>query len=55
MMGDEVIEYEKGGFDGVNDLRDFVRILSMNHSDLVGHVVHKTPDIKVNQHTKDKT
>lgn len=52
MMGDEVIEYEKGGFDGVNDLRDFVRILSMNHSDLVGHVVHKTPDIKVNQHTK---
>ena len=48
MMGEDVIEYEKEAFDGVNDLRDFVRILSMNHSDLVGHVISKNPDIKIN-------
>jgi DNA-binding Xre family transcriptional regulator len=24
MMGEDILEYEKGGFEGVNDLRDFV-------------------------------
>jgi hypothetical protein len=39
MMGEDILEYEKGGFEGVNDLRDFVRLLTINHSELVGHVI----------------
>ena len=47
MMGEDIYEYEKGAFEGVNDLRDFVRILSMNHSDLVGHVVNSPYDLTI--------
>lgn len=47
MMGEDIYEYEKGAFEGVNDLRDFVRILSMNHSDLVGHVVKVPYDLTI--------
>lgn len=47
MMGEDILEYEKGAFEGVNELRDFVRLLSMNHADLVGHVVKKEYDIDV--------
>lgn len=45
MMGEEVLEYEDGYFEGVNDLRDFVRVLSINHNDLVGHLKKEDYDI----------
>ena len=48
MMGEEITDYETTEFDGVNAMRDFVRILSMNHSDLVGHEINKSSDIRVN-------
>lgn len=54
MMGEEILEYEKGSFEGINELRDFVRILSMNHSDLVGHVINDKLDIKITRETKGK-
>lgn len=47
MMGEEVLEYEKGAFEGVNDLRDFVRILSINHSELVGKQMKKPHDTTI--------
>ena len=47
MMGEDILEYEKGGFEGVNDLRDFVRLLTINHSELVGHVIGEQLDITV--------
>lgn len=52
MMGEEVTDYETSEFEGVNAMRDFIRILSMNHSDLVGHVVNKSADIRVLNGTK---
>ena len=44
MMGEDILEYEKGAFEGVNDLRDFVRLLTINHSDLVGHIIGEKLD-----------
>lgn len=54
MMGEDVLEFENSSFEGVNDLRDFVRILSMNHSDLVGHVVNERYDIDIKHDKKGK-
>ena len=54
MMGEDVLEYEKGAFEGVNDLRDFVRILSINHSDLVGKMVKQPYDIEIRLDNKGK-
>ena len=48
MMGEEITDYETSEFEGINDMRDFVRILSMNHNDLVGHLVNKPLDIRIN-------
>lgn len=47
MMGDDVTEYEYTNFDGINDLKKFTRLLSMNHSDLVGHTREKDWDIYI--------
>jgi hypothetical protein len=47
MMGEEVTEFEKGSFEGINELRDFVRLLSINHAELVGHVVNSNLDIRI--------
>lgn len=54
MMGEDVTQFEKGAFDGNNDMRDFVRLLSMNHSDLVGHIKKEQYDIRVNNDIKGK-
>ena len=54
MMGEDVTEFEKGSFEGINDLRDFVRLLSINHSELVGHVIHSNLDISVKGDIKGK-
>ena len=47
MMGDEVSEFEYTNFDGINDLKKFARLLSMNHSDLVGHTREKDWDVYI--------
>jgi hypothetical protein len=47
MMGEDVTQWEKGAFEGINDLKKFVRLLSMNHTELVGHVVKDEYDIRV--------
>lgn len=52
MMGEEITDYETSEFEGINDMRDFVRILSMNHNDLVGHNVYKDVNIKINDDFK---
>jgi hypothetical protein len=54
MMGEDILEYEKGGFEGVNELRDFVRLLTMNHSDLVGHVIGEDLDTTIRLDKKGK-
>ena len=54
MMGEEIYDYESSEFEGINEMRDFVRLLSMNHNDLVGHVITKPYDIHVNPASKGK-
>lgn len=54
MMGEDVTLYESGSFEGINDLRDFVRLLSMNHTELIGHVVNDDFDIRVRNDIKGK-
>lgn len=49
MMGEDVTQFEKGAFDGNNDMKDFVRLLSMNHADLVGHLIEEDYDITVSR------
>lgn len=46
MMNVDAYEYDQTLLDGVNELRDFVRILSMNHTDLMGNYVNENYDIK---------
>ena len=52
MMGEEITDYETSEFEGVNEMRDFVRILSMNHNDLIGHEISKPYDIHVSSSSK---
>ena len=54
MMGEDVTEFEKSAFEGVNDLKNFVRILSINHGDLVGHVIDEQYDITIKSDYKGK-
>jgi hypothetical protein len=54
MMGEDVTLFESGSFEGINDLRDFVRLLSMNHTELIGHVVKEDLDIRVRNDVKGK-
>lgn len=46
MMGRDAFEYDQTIFDGVNELRDLCRVLSMNHSQLVGNLIDEAYDIK---------
>jgi hypothetical protein len=52
MMGQDITEYEYTTLEGVNDLKKFARILSINHSDLVGHVIDVDYDITINKDNK---
>ena len=52
MMGQDVTEFEYSSLEGINDLKKFARILSINHSDLVGHVVNVDYDITINKDNK---
>lgn len=54
MMGEEIVDYETTEFEGINEMRDFVRLLSMNHNDLVGHIISKPYDIHINSTSKGK-
>lgn len=47
-MGEDIELFERSNFEGVNELRDFVRLLSINHTQLVGHEVKQDLDIHVN-------
>ena len=52
MMGEEVVEYEHSHLEGINDLKKFSRLLSMNHSDLIGHLSKSEWDIEVTNESK---
>lgn len=52
MMGQDITEYEYTTLEGINDLKKFSRILSINHSDLVGHVIDVDYDITINKDIK---
>lgn len=54
MLGEDVTQFEDGSFDGVNDMKNFVRLLSMNHTDLVGHKVKEDYNIKVSNDARGK-
>lgn len=54
MMGEDVTQYEKTAFEGINDLKNFVRLLSINHADLVGHVIDEDLDINIKGDSKGK-
>ena len=52
MMGKDAYEYDQTSFEGVNELRDLCRILSMNHSELVGNLIDEHFDIKYTESYK---
>lgn len=54
MMGQDVSEYSTTNFEGVNELRDLSRILSINHSELVGNDIDEAYDIKITGSSKGK-
>lgn len=47
MMGCDVLQYENSSFQGINDFKELVRALSINHSKLVGHVKKQQPQIQI--------
>ena len=51
-MGEEIVEYEHSHLEGINDLKKFSRLLSMNHSDLIGHLSKSEWDIEVTNESK---
>lgn len=53
-LGLDVASYEESSFSNVNELRDFTRILSMNHTELVGNIVGENLDIKITPAYKGK-
>lgn len=54
MMGQDVSEYSTTNFEGVNELRDLTRILSINHSELIGNDIDEPYDIKISGNSKGK-
>lgn len=53
-MNENTDVYSDECFNAVNEIRDFARIASMNHSMLVGHEVSESPDISFNGETGGK-
>ena len=54
MMGENVLQYQSASFDGINAMRDLIRILTINHSKLVGHIVNEQIDISIDGESKGK-
>lgn len=54
MMGRDAFEYDQTTFEGVNELRDLCRVLSMNHSELVGNLIDESYDIRYSENYKGK-
>lgn len=54
MMGQDISEYSTTNFEGVNELKDLTRILSMNHSELMGNYIDEPYDIKITSASKGK-
>lgn len=54
MMGQDISQYSETNFDGVNELKDLTRILTMNHSELMGNYIDEAYDIRVTSSDKGK-
>lgn len=54
MMGQDISEYATTNFDGVNEIKDLTRILTMNHSELIGSNIDEAYDIKITSASKGK-
>lgn len=53
-LGIDISQYEESSFSSVNELRDFTRLLSMNHSELIGNNVNENIDILITPSYKGK-
>lgn len=53
-MGEDTSNYSVGAFNAVNEIRDFARIATMNHSELIGHENIESYDISFNGEIKGK-
>lgn len=54
MMGRDAFKYDQTTFEGVNELRDLCRVLSMNHSELVGNLIDESYNIRYSENYKGK-
>lgn len=54
MMGQDISGYTDNNFNGVNEIRDLTRILTMNHSELMGNHIDEPYDIKSTDSLKGK-
>lgn len=54
MLNENVEQYNISGFNKVNDLREMIRIMSMNYSQLFGHLIIDKYDIKITAAYKGK-
>lgn len=54
MMGQDISDYSVTNFEGVNEVKDLTRILTMNHSELMGNYIDEPFDIKVKGDIKGK-
>lgn len=53
MLGEDISLFETTLFDGNNDLKSFTRLLSMNHSELIGHETGVFPNIRISNTGND--
>ena len=54
MLGEDISLFETTLFEGNNDLKGFTRLLSMNHSELIGHEIESFPNIRVSSAGNDE-
>lgn len=54
MLNENVEQYNILGFNKVNDLREMIRIMSMNYTQLFGHLISDKYDIKISAAYKGK-
>jgi hypothetical protein len=54
MMDEKVKHYDIDSFDRINDLKEMIRIMTMNYSELFGNVLQNEYDIHITHSTKGK-
>ena len=54
MMDEKVKHYDIDSFDRINDLKEMIRIMTMNYSELFGNVLENEYDIHITHSTKGK-